>query len=290
MDNILDDLVRRFSCRKLIVSGNVFELIEYDGMPRKILTDEEKEKRKARREAEGHVSDRSSLEESVKRSKTRLSRIVSSNAWAWKDERGIVIPSRFVTYTFRDHVTDVREASYEFTKSTQRMNYELYGKQAVLQYAAVPQYTKIGRVHFHAMYFNMAYMDRVYDFLAERWGQGFINFKTISEAENVARYIVRYMAKDAEDERLRHRKRYYASRGLKIPLVLRHNDALIDTILSALPLEAMKSAPTIRNLDFIGDIRYSRYELPQKQFLESLPLDMGTLQEIQLLRNRFPRL
>ena len=288
MDNILDDLVRRFSHRKLIVSGNVFELIEYDGLPRKILTDEEKERKKARREAEGYVSDRPSLEESVKRSKTRLSRIVSSNAWAWKDERDIVIPSRFVTYTFRDHVTDVREASYEFTKSTQRMNYELYGKQAVLQYAAVPQYTKIGRVHFHAMYFNMAYMDRVYDFLAERWGQGFINFKTISETENVARYIVRYMAKDAEDERLRNHKRYYASRGLKMPLVLRH-DVLIDAILAALPFEAMQGTPTIRNLDFVGDIRYSRYELPQKQFLESLPLDMGTREEIQLLQTRFPK-
>lgn len=181
------------------------------------------------------------------RNKNDIRDLVNSNAYAWSDEKHRTIRPKFLTLTFKDNVTDLDYANREFKKFIQRLNRHIkkdWTSFDGVQYVAVVEFQKRGAVHYHLLLFNMPYIE--WSLLLDKWGlggayiEGFkdkqgntVDMSYDSEKEcfvanntevhNIGAYITKtmeYMSKSLDDERLKGRKCYFTSRGLKKSLVI----------------------------------------------------------------------
>lgn len=185
--------------------------------------------------------------------------------------------SAFVTLTMRDRydgvsLTDVHFWDKEFKKFIMRMNYR-YGKKH--KYIAVREFhNNREALHYHLMidfYIPADYsqekmfaLDRE---IAEIWGHGFVKVKNMNRAEstskpvdNVGAYLVKYMSKEYDDERLKGNKVYLCSRGLQRPITYTGDEAL--AIIEAYELEQKKEIFTNSyESEYLGTINYREYNL-----------------------------
>lgn len=196
----------------------------------------------------------SNREQVLKRARTNLRRIVNANC----NKYGQEFRSKFVTLTFRDHITTFEVANYEFKKFVKRLNYKVFGsKKANLRYTVVPEFSKIGRIHFHVIFYNLPYIKA--NVLSEVWANGFIKINAIDNVTNVGAYICKYLTKDYDDERLQGKKCYFNSRGLFKPKEITEKNR-IDTVAAALPEKALNYSCSFDN-DHLGKISYKQYNL-----------------------------
>ena len=114
----------------------------------------------------------------MQKARNRLRRLITANF----DEH-----SKFITLTFKENLTDVKKANYEYMKFIQRLRYR-YGD---FKYIAVIEFQKRGAVHYH-MISNLPYIDN--SKLCEIWGQGFVKINDIRHVDNVgaSMQIVRF--------------------------------------------------------------------------------------------------
>jgi len=132
---------------------------------------------------------------------------------------------KFFTLTFKENMTDVKEANYLFMKFIQRLKYK-FGKD--IKYLAVVEFQNRGAVHYHVLS-NIPYIPS--GELQELWGNGFVYINAISHVDNIGAYIVKYMTKDNTDERLQGLKAYFFSRNLRRPEeIINHNLKEFDKI------------------------------------------------------------
>lgn len=191
--------------KKVVISGPIIELYEYERTPKlkNINTNG--------RAGSGIevTEDRSKLYRNavLSRARKKVRRLINANIGKWGE-----LP-KFLTLTFAEHVTDIRQANYEFKKFRQRLEYEL---KIRLKYVAVVEFQQSGRIHYHVVIFNLPYVDA--NQLARIWQNGFIKVNAIDHVDNVGAYITKYMTKDNDDSRLKGEKSYFASRGLYKPI------------------------------------------------------------------------
>lgn len=126
--------------------------------------------------------------------------------------------SKFVTLTFDNSrgfdITDVQACNQHFRKFILRLKY----RYPEVKYVAVIEFQdKNGRgaVHYH-MICNLPYVKK--SELMEIWQGGFVKINRIDKVDNVGAYVVKYMCKDTEDERLCGENAYLHSHGLLEPL------------------------------------------------------------------------
>jgi len=180
----------------------------------------------------------------------RLRRIVAANVRAFNE-----VP-KFVTYTFARNVVSLREANRLWRLFAKRLTYEM-GFQP---YTVVVEFQKRGAVHYHALYYGMAYRPRLKAQLADLWGHGFVHVKGIAHVRNVPAYLTKYLQKDLVDARLTGQKAYFCSRGLNRPIELRH-EADIALALDGCML-AQRLSKTYESAHF-GTIIYTQGVIPQ---------------------------
>lgn len=132
--------------------------------------------------------------------------------------------SKFVTFTFdgqRDFdITDVKSCNAYWTKFIKRLK----RRYKDLKYIAVVEFqdkNDRGAVHYH-MVCNLPYVKK--SELADIWGAGFVKINAIDKVDNIGAYVVKYMNKDIDDERLQGLKAYNHSRGLQEPVELKSWD------------------------------------------------------------------
>jgi hypothetical protein len=155
--------------------------------------------------------------------------IVECNASQYPNGDGGCYAPIFGTFTYRDNIRDVATANPMFKDFTARLNYRIYGKVRMkLKYLVVPEFQPVsGRVHYHAIYFNLPYVPMVYDFFKEVWGNGFVNIKTVYGTQHLTNYVAKYITKDKRDERLAGKKKYFCSRGLLRPVTFREGQVIL---------------------------------------------------------------
>lgn len=240
----------KFVNTKCIISGNIIEVYKYEksfsvgGIGRnvngrkgsKILTDEEK--------ANNRVRVLSQAQKSVRRT-------INSNVYQY----GSITP-KFMTLTFSEHITNLKQSNYEFKKFLQRLNYYLYkDKKNRIKYTAVPEFTKKGRVHYHVVFYNLKVIKS--DILANIWGNGFIKINKINNCDNIGAYISKYMTKD--NDKLKLEKSYFNSRGLIKP-VETIDKKKIEKLVTSLPSLKLKYNNVFES-EYLGKISYYQYNL-----------------------------
>lgn len=191
--------------KKIVKSGNIYEIYEYEktiesGFKKdtqgRFKSAEEDEKKKNRAKVQ-------------QRAKRDLRRIINANAGMWSDKDGKPFTSKFLTLTFEENITDVKNANIEFDYFRRRINKYLGYK---IKYCCVVEFQKRGAVHYHLVIFNLPFMPG--PLIAKIWQRGFIKINKIDEVDNIGAYVSKYMGKDLEKDKLIGEKSYFTSRGL----------------------------------------------------------------------------
>lgn len=234
-------------------SGNIVEVYEYENSL--VCGEVRNENGRAGMTEVKTDSDRSKLyrNQVLTRARRDVRRLINANINAWGQ-----VP-KFLTLTFNKHITELEQANYEFKKFRQRLEYELKLK---LKYVAVVEFQKNGRIHYHVIFFNLPYVEANY--LASIWKNGFIKINAIDHVDNVGAYVTKYMTKDNDDERLKGKKSYFTSRGLKKPIEKYLNDEKeIAKIKEELSHKKIYEN-TFEN-EYTGNILYTQYNLFKNQ-------------------------
>lgn len=223
--------------KKLIVSGNVLEMYEYE----KPVVKGFDTKHKGRANA-SFTSQETKKENRVKiahRARSHVRRMVNANPQL----------NKFLTLTFAENLTDIEKARYEFDKFVKRVKTEI----KTFQYVVVIEFQKRGAIHFHLLC-NLPYVDSKK--LAKIWGNGFIKINRIDHVDNVGAYVTKYMTKDNIDERLIGKKCYSMSKGLNEPKEYTDEKDVAEI------LENIESVKRVRSSEFdteyYGKVRYTQ--------------------------------
>lgn len=230
--------------RKAIVTGHVIEIYEYERMP--ILPSKKKDKKELDPDDDDKCDDTiiKDRQNNMIKARNRLRRLITANF----DEN-----SKFITLTFKDNVTDVKQANKEFKKFIQRMRYRYNN----FKYIAVIEFQQRGAVHYH-MISDLPYIENSQ--LNKIWGHGFVKINDISHVDNVGAYMIKYMTKDNTDLRLRGLKSYQTSKNLVRPLEFVGDE--VDKIKEIYGLDNKKIvfANTFTS-EYLGIATYKEYNL-----------------------------
>lgn len=249
-----------FTKSKLTISGNIFETYDfqedlwYGPMPQQIRLNYRQGKR---------LKNGTRSEESFFRAKGRLKRLIDSNVGQCGDEK--LRPS-FVTFTFRENITDIKKANFEFTKFIRKFNYSLKLEHSHLKYATVIEFQKRGAVHYHTLFFNLPYIRNMYDKMEKLWGNGFVISKKIDKVKNISSYICKYMTKEMNNKRLYGQKCYFTSMNLKKPRTI-YNESVVRFVSQFMP-EEIEPYEKVIPRKHCGAIAYRRYDLTEHQELK----------------------
>lgn len=243
---------------KLITSGNIIEIYTYE---KEVKTgkDAERDKNNGRRGKSKHEwindllkeSQAKNRSDSLQKARKRLRREINSNIDAWACQ------AKFITLTYADNVTDLKESNYNFMKFIQRLNYQLEIK---LKYSVVVEFQKRGAIHYHMITYNLPFVENKR--LREIWGYGFVKVNNIDQVDNVGAYVTKYMTKDNDDPRLRGQKCHFSSRGLYKPKEEILDDKQKESLATALTNYEVFSGDF--QSDHLGLIQYKQYNMKKR--------------------------
>lgn len=216
------------SFEKLIVSGDLYEHFKYE---RPIVWNRNVS---ARSSARGYRSDAQRREDNLYQVRQQIRRLVECNNGRFG------YPPVFLTFTFKENITDVTYANSIFHDFIRRLAFEIRKRP---RYLAIIEFQKRGAVHFHCVFFNLdpviELRERRERFIARLWAHGFIDIERIRNARVASAYVCKYLNKAVHDRRLIGRKAFFTSRSLFRPKTYLAKQS-IDTILGSITIKSSK--------------------------------------------------
>lgn len=184
---------------------------------------------------------------------------------------------KFVTLTFKNDVRDLETANREFKIFIQRLNrYLKKNGYGVAKYVCVPEpqeQNRDGVIHFHVIFFGLPYIPNLE--LRKLWAPkdwkygNWVRINAIWKYRDIAGYLVNYMDKTFSGAKERDRKRYFTSRGLSHPEVIKSLSKLQEPDGDLLEYENQYEN------DFCGHITFRRYVLRERETGGKLPDVVG---------------
>ncbi|MDP3836493.1 MAG: hypothetical protein Q8Q67_00025 [bacterium] len=263
MDNLPDEIRYAPSCKyfsnlKVVKSGTLIEIYQFGrdlSMGKtntREKTDEEIEV--AKKFPKIKASPDEILKASARRSKRMIKRLIRSNSFQWLNLKHKPYLPITLTLTFAENISDIKKANYEFTKFIRRLNYETNDiekkdlKQSNLKYLAVYELQKRGAIHYHMIFFNLPYIQDVYNRLRDIWGQGRImvggkqkNFEKIKDQKKlnkIIEYFTKYIQKSVLENSFPRKKKYITSKNLHKPLQNSFSE-VVSLIQSRMPSDSL---------------------------------------------------
>lgn len=244
---------------KVIKSGHIVEIYEYQNTRAKLPTIEESEQydgdiEQCEKVQEGTGEEKGERTGEYKqrtniRARNQIRRLINMN---------FNNNSLFLTLTFAENVQDIPYANKEFKKFIQRIKY----KQSDFAYVAVMEFQKRGAIHYHmvcnwkAEWNNIQELHDRENEIARIWSHGFCDIQEIKHLDNVGAYLIKYMTKENVDDRLNGKKRYFHSKNLDKPMELTGNEAvkIIEEYLNKIPVFTNEYSS-----EWTGKVRYREY-------------------------------
>ena len=244
---------------KVVVSGKQVEVFKYkkyiwrDYETKQFENENEKPQKEPKQlnAFEELENKKQQMKSSLNRTKTEIRRLTNANPQL----------NKFMTLTFAENITDLKEANYIFNQFIKRISYK-YGD---FEYLAVPEFQKRGAVHYHLLcklpFVEISEMQAI-------WGQGFIKINKIDNVNNVGAYVCKYLSKDMFDERTFGKKKFFRSQSLSEPVELLGYSAMkfIEKYLSALKPVFEKKFES----EWVGEVEYKAYSLDFIPFEKSV--------------------
>jgi hypothetical protein len=174
-----------------------------------------------------------SLKASARRAKKMIKRLIYSNCFTWLKNNNKPYRPVTMTLTFAENIQDLKRANREFSKFILRLNYEINTldgknpKQNNLKYLAVFELQKRGAIHYHIIFFNLPFINNIYDKIKSIWGNGIINvggtkknLPNVNKEDKIKKiieYFTKYIQKSIYDNAFPNQKKYITSKGLLKP-------------------------------------------------------------------------
>jgi len=243
--------------RVTVLSENIFEVKTYDRLNIKGGGD------KSDVEKGQGICNETNYETRQKMRRTKVRQLITCNF----DEH-----SKFITLTFAngkiDDVTDVKIANKSFRLFIERLTRHEGHK---IDYVAVIEFQDSngrGAVHYH-MIADLPYIPN--KILREIWGNGYVTINDITKVDNVGAYVIKYMTKDIDDNRLQGLKAYNCSLGLKRPETL-DSWVSIDSVACNQLIETLQSKTPVYSAKYTseecGNITFNQYNFNRKKTQE----------------------
>lgn len=227
---------------RIIISGNIVEYVEYEKPFYKDYKIPDEWNKSSISKKNHDTTD--NRDYALKRAKNEIRRVINSNH---------DILDKFVTLTFKENEQDLDYCNYEFKKFIQRLKYQYPS----LEYIVVVEFQKRGAVHYH-MLCNLGYIKN--KTLQHIWLNGFVKINRIDRVDNVGAYVVKYMQKDINDTRLKGRKSYFKSKGLKQPIIYTQKKE-VDSLAGSLLQDLQPVYQNQYDSEYTGKTTYKQYNL-----------------------------
>jgi len=159
--------------------------------------------------------------------------------------------TKFLTLTFAEHITDLKESNLFFKKFILRLSY----KFPDLKYIAVPEFTKIGRVHYHIL-LNLPFVPQKE--LEKIWSHGIVFIESIDKMDDLGLYISKYISKFESLPQYRGKKKYFHSKNLLTPIFYYNND--VDLLMSQITIKSFDYKSDFFS-PFVGTIDFETYSV-----------------------------
>lgn len=211
---------------KIIQSGKVFEVIEYEN---EIPFDYQGKAGIRDKEPDEEWTGKRQCD--LKRAQADLRRLVWSNVTKY---------SKFVTLTYEKAEADIKQAQKDWKAFQQRLQREGYKAEYVRVFEWQERREAIlgeKSLHIHAVLFTDRYIPA--DFLSKAWKMGFVKINSIKDVRNLGAYVCKYLTKDTLAKYGSHS--YMCSKGLLRP----HEKKMISHDDLAESLQEIKTAGTM---------------------------------------------
>lgn len=191
--------------QKLVVAGKIVELYEYSKTRFYGLASFPNKKKFYNLTGENGEIKRSEF--SQKRSSFNIRALVNSNPTL----------NKFLTLTYKKNQKDLTKSNYEFQSFIKKIKYQ----EVFFQYICVVEFQKRGAVHYHLVC-DIPYIRK--EKIAKMWGNGFIKINRVRKVRNLGAYFAKHGTKDdiVESKKLAGRKKFFCSRGLNRPVIMRN--------------------------------------------------------------------
>jgi len=189
------DKLDQIAYTKIVQSGEMLEIYDYEKAPTpKRFTSKKKKRRSGRR-----------LSRNVVRARDNFRRMVRASLY-----RGAPY---FITLTMVS--TESIKTAYKcFSKFSTNLR-KSFGND--IAWVAVPEFQKRGAVHFHCLVWGIPYevyqRERDTRDLQALWSRGWLDILASDGSPKISSYMAKYMSKSMYDERLSGQKSYTASRN-----------------------------------------------------------------------------
>lgn len=282
---------------KLIKSGSLIEIYDFGrdiflgsrSMTQPSLDDLEIEKNI------NNFDSRKILKASARRAKRNIKRLINTNCFCWFKNNGKPYKPITLTLTFEENIQNLKNANYEFTKFIRRLNYEtnkIEGRDikiSSLKYLGVFEIQKRGAIHYHLIFFNLPYINDIYNKMRTIWGLGRINVggknKSLNKVngqiklKKIIEYFTKYIQKSIFENDFKHQKKYIASRNLLKPIE-QYSEDVVYLIRGRLYDDLMAyhyDSETDENstpIPYIKTLKYTQYDLSTNNKLSTQIDDM----------------
>ena len=260
---------------KVVVSGKQVELYKYKkNVWREYETNKDEVLEKKPKQLDIFEQEKlkqQRIQFSINRTKTEIRRLVNSNPQL----------NKFMTLTFANSTTDLKEANYIFNQFIKRIAY----RYPDFEYLAVPEFQKDedyhgrkkehgGSVHYHLLC-NLPYVEM--DALEWLWGQGMVNIRQIGKVNNLGAYMSKYLGKELFSGRMFGKKKFFRSQNLKgaIEILGWYAQKFIEKFLSLLTPVFEKTFKS----DWVGEVDYKAYSL------DFIPFTKGVFERSTLFKS-----
>ena len=188
--------------KKVVISGKIIEVYKYSKMQVYGFTAFPNNRIIGKKEDE---KNRSKFSQS--RSSFNIRGLVNSNPDL----------NKFLTLTFAKNQKDLSKANYEFKKFIERIKY----KYKMFKYICVVEFQKRGAVHYHIIC-NLTYIKK--KTIEKIWSHGFVQINRVQNVRNLGAYFAKHGTKgdEIESKLLISRKKFFCSRGIQRPVILRN--------------------------------------------------------------------
>ena len=188
---------------------------------------------------------------SVNRTRTEIRRLINSNTQL----------NKFMTLTFADNITDLKQANYIFNQFIKRITY----KYPNFEYLAIPEFQERGAVHYHILC-KMPFIH--FSEIHKIWGQGNIDIRVINNVTNIGAYVCKYLSKDMFNDKTFNKKKFFRSQSLSEPIELLGYWAIM-FVQKFLSLLTPVFEKTFEN-EWIGEVEYKAYSLDYTPFKQKV--------------------
>jgi hypothetical protein len=224
----------KISSVRLVLSGNTYELYEYD-KPYTYNWPPQK-----RGDCVPHTPElvKERRDDNVMVARRNIRRLINCNINQYGER------SKFITYTFKNNETDVSHANEKITRYHRQLR-RIYGRIKYLgviefQNKRAEKYKEKATIHYHILYFNLPYIKNGGATIQKIWEHGSVNIKAVSSVRNIGAYISKYIQKEIMDNRLAGSKAYFTSKGLKKPIEFKDGKSIAEKFKKSIIIERLQ--------------------------------------------------